>query len=193
MIPYQTDKVNNAICFFAKEHKKRTRKFLDQTSLYKYLAFLDYETFEERGKPALGLIYRAMPRGPVPDEIYNARHSLKTNCFEFVMRKDEYSSIEKFYIIALGEPDMDYFSEYEKDKMKRIVEIFADSSVRASHRSDASHERIKAWKKTWDKNKNSLIDYSLTFDENPKTKNPENLSFAEDCFLTFEALAKLGA
>ena len=37
----------------------------------------------------------------------------------------------------------------------------------------------------------NLLD--LTFDKDPKTKKPEDLSFAEECFLTAEALAKSGA
>ncbi len=193
MIPYQKEKIENAICFFAAEHQKKTRRPLDQTSLYKYLAFLDFETFEETGRPALGLDYIAMQWGPVPIKIYEARRSLKTDCFEFVVKRDEYSAKEKLLVVAHGKPDLDYFSEYEKTKMKRIIEVFADSSIRAGLRSDASHERIKAWKKTWAKKKNSPIDYSLTFDKDPKTKKPEDLSFAEECFLTAEALAKSGA
>lgn len=193
MIPYQKEKIENAICFFAAEHQKKTRRPLDQTSLYKYLAFLDFETCEERGKPTLGLIYKAMQWGPVPIEIYDARRSLKTECFEFVAQKDELSSREKFLVVAHGKPDLDYFSEYEKTKMKHIIEIFADRSIKAGLRSDASHERIKAWKKTWAKKQNSIIDYSLTFDDNLRTKKPEDLSFAEGCFLTSEALAKSGA
>jgi len=193
MIPYQKEKINNAICFLTAEHKKRSRRPLDQTSLYKYLGFLDFETFEETGKPALGLDYKAMQWGPVPIKIYDARHTLRTDCFEFVVQKEEYSPKERIFVVAFGKPDMDYFSEYEKDKMNRIIEIFADSSVKAGLRSDASHERIKAWKRTWDRKKNSLIDYSLTFDDDPRTKKPEDLSFAEECFLTSEALAKLGA
>ncbi|NLT21515.1 MAG: SocA family protein [Syntrophorhabdus sp.] len=193
MIPYQKEKIENAICFFAAVHQKKTGRSLDEASLYKCLAFLDFETFEETGRPALGLDYIAMERGPVPIEIYGARRSLKTECFEFVAQKDELSSREKFLVIAHGKPDLDYFSEYEKTKMKRIIEIFADRSIKAGLRSDASHERIKAWKKTWAKKKNSLIDYSLTFDKDPRTKKPEDLSFAEECFLTAEALAKSGA
>ena len=175
MIPYQKEKIENAICFFAAVHQKKTGRSLDEASLYKCLAFLDFETFEETGRPALGLDYIAMERGPVPIEIYGARRSLKTECFEFVAQKDELSSREKFLVIAHGKPDLDYFSEYEKTTMKRIIEIFADRSIKAGLRSDASHERIKAWKKTWAKKKNSLIDYSLTFDKDPRTKKPEDL------------------
>jgi hypothetical protein len=187
VIPYQTEKIENAICFFAIEHKKKTRRNLDQTSLYKYLGFLDFETFEERGKPALGLKYMAMEKGPVPIEIYGKRNNLKTACFEFLKIADDYGR-DKYVIIAHGKPNMDYFSEYEKKKMGRIIEIFAESSIKAHLRSEASHQKIKAWKKTWDKKKNSLIEYSLSFDSDPATKEPHSLTFAEECYLTSKAL-----
>jgi hypothetical protein len=193
MIPYQKEKIENAICFFAAVHQKKTGRSLDEASLYKCLAFLDFEAFDETGRPALGLDYIAMQWGPVPIKIYEARRSLKTDCFEFVVKRDEYSAKEKFLVIAHGKPDLNYFSEYEKTKMRRIIEIFADRSIKDGLRNDASHERIKAWKKTWAKKQNSIIDYSLTFDDNLRTKKPEDLSFAEGCFLTSEALAKSGA
>ncbi|GAG44260.1 unnamed protein product, partial [marine sediment metagenome] len=41
MIPYKKEKSDNAICFFAFNHKRKTGKYLPQTFLYKYLAFLD--------------------------------------------------------------------------------------------------------------------------------------------------------
>ncbi len=186
MIPYQKEKIENAICFFAAEHQKKTGHPLDEASLYKCLAFLDFEVFEETGRPVLGLDYIAMQWGPVPVRLYEARRSLKTECFEFVVKRDEYSAKEKLLVIAHGKPDLDYFSEYEKSRMKRIIEVFAGPG------GDASHERIKAWKKTWAKKQNSIIDYSLTFDKDPRTKKPEDLSFAEECFLTAEALAKSG-
>lgn len=66
MIPYQKEKIENAICFFAYEHKKATRKFLTQTYLYKYLALFDFKCLEETGKPALGLKYMAMEKEADP-------------------------------------------------------------------------------------------------------------------------------
>lgn len=47
-IPYKDEKLKNAICFFANEHEKLTRKPLSQTFLYKYLAFLDFKSIEHR-------------------------------------------------------------------------------------------------------------------------------------------------
>ena len=48
MIPYQKEKIENAICFFASEHQKKTKHPLYQTFLYKYLAFLDFESLREK-------------------------------------------------------------------------------------------------------------------------------------------------
>ena len=83
MIPYQKEKFENAICFFASEHYKATRKALTQTYLYKYLALLDFRSIETTGKPVLGLEYMAMEKGPVPIKLYRERETIKSDCFEF--------------------------------------------------------------------------------------------------------------
>ena len=188
MIPYQKEKIENAICFFAKEHYKKTKKHLDMTSLFKYLAFFDFETFEKRGRPALGLKYLAMERGPVPIELYSNRAKLHSDCFAFVSTGTNEKGNELYLIQPKGTPNLDYFSPSEVKEMERIIEIYADSSIKSSHRSDASHERITAWKKTWTKKHNSLIDYVLTFDKDPAEKSESDLTFAEECYLTSRAL-----
>jgi len=88
MIPYQKEKIENAICFFAHEHMKKTRQSLYQTFLYKYLAFLDFEILKETGRPCLGLSYMAMEHGPVPMEIYGKLHEWKSSCFTFTEEQD---------------------------------------------------------------------------------------------------------
>ncbi len=185
MIPYQKEKIENAICYFASEHYKATRKPLTQTYLYKYLALLDFRTLETTGKPALGLEYMAMEKGPVPIKLYRERESIKSNCFEF--RKAEGTA---YQVLAKGVPDLDYFSESEMKEMKRLIEIYADGFVKASHMSEASHQEIKAWKKTYKKKPNSMIDYDLAFNDDLYTKPPELLTFAEECYLTYKALKK---
>jgi hypothetical protein len=82
-MPYQMEKIENAICFFAKEHQKKARKPLYQTFLYKYLAFLDFISLRETGQPALGLRYLAMEKGPVPIEIYDKKESYSTPLWPF--------------------------------------------------------------------------------------------------------------
>jgi len=183
MIVYQKEKIMNAVCFFASEHTKRTKKPLFQTFLYKYLAFLDFESLSDTGHSALGLKYKAMGRGPVPLEIYDNRKGLKTECFEFKELEDE-----KFIIIPTGRPNLEYFSSYEIQKMCRLIEIFADVFVRASDISEASHESIRAWKETWKKNKNGIIDYDDQFPEDLKHKDEKRLTPPEEHYLIYRSL-----
>jgi hypothetical protein len=183
MIAYQKEKIENAIAFFAARHKKATRKPLSQTFLYKYLAFLDFTSLEETGRPVLGLQYRAMERGPVPVEIYAKRQELKTSFFEF-----RNTDGTQFVVLPKKDPNLDYFSKYEIDLMERLIEIFADAFVRTGDISEASHQEIKAWKKAWDRQPNSIIDYDLTFTNGFFSKPEEQLTLAEETYLIYKGI-----
>jgi uncharacterized phage-associated protein len=183
VIAYQKEKIENAICFFASKHAERTRKALTQTFLYKYLAFLDFKSIEETGQPALGLKYVAMAKGPVPIEIYSKRKNLKTECFEF--REVEEN---KFIVIAKGRPNLEFFSAYEIKKMQQFVEIYADTFVKTSDISEASHQDIKAWRKAYKKKENSIIEYELQFEEDIQHKDTKELKPAEENFLIYKSI-----
>jgi len=183
MIAYREEKIKNAICYFAAEHAKRTKKPLHQTFLYKYLAFLDFESLSDTGQPVLGLKYKAMERGPVPIEIYNKRKGLKTDCFEFKELEDD-----KFIIMPKGHPSLEYFSSYEIQKMSRLIEIFADVFVKASDISEASHEDIRAWKETWRREKNGIIDYDDQFPGDITYKGEKELTPSEEHYLIYKSL-----
>lgn len=183
MIPYQTQKIENAICFFSSEHKKKTRKFLYQTFLYKYLAFLDFESLKETGRPVLGLKYKAMEKGPVPIDIYDKRADYQTSLFVF--QKDLENRI---MVLPKKKPDLRFFSYYEIALMVKLVEIFADKFVPTQLISNASHEEILAWKRTWKDHPNAMIDYRLTFSGDVLEKNDEELSYPEENYLIYQAL-----
>jgi len=183
VIAYQKEKIENAICFFASRHIERTKKPLTQTFLYKYLAFLDFKSLEETGHPALGLKYLAMGKGPVPIEIYSKRKTLKTECFEF--REVEEN---RFIIVAKGRPNLEFFSPYEIKKMQQLIEIYADTFVKTSDISEASHQDIKAWRKAYKRKENSPIEYELQFDDGLERKNPRDLTPAEEKFLIFRSI-----
>lgn len=187
MIAYQKEKIENAICFFAYKHKKKTKKLLYQTFLYKYLAFLDFKSLEETGQPALGLKYMAMEKGPVPIELYEKRDHLKTQCFSFKQISD------KQYIVVPGKkkPNLDFFSPYEIKKMNELIEIFADKFVQTKQASEASHQDIKAWVRAYNKKPNSIIYYSLQFDKDIFATSEENLTLPEETYLTYGALESM--
>jgi uncharacterized phage-associated protein len=181
MIPYRKEKIQNAIVFFAREHRKKTRKPLYQTYLYKYLAFLDFISLREIGRPALELIYKAMQRGPVPIEIYKERAD--TSLYKFV--ENELGKI----IVTNNKPDMDYFSSYEIKLMYRLIEIYATSWMTADDMSDASHEDIAAWRRTYYQNPNTTIDYILEFADDLLSKRENELTYPEEVYLTYRAIA----
>ncbi|MRR17782.1 MAG: DUF4065 domain-containing protein [Deltaproteobacteria bacterium] len=183
MIAYQKEKIENSICFFASEHIKQTKQPLHQTFLYKYLAFLDFKILKETGRPCLGLSYKAMEHGPVPMEIYGKLHEFKSPCFTYTDGQEN-----KITIQPKGKPNLDYFSQKEIKQMQRLIEIFAQKYVKAGLISDASHQDIIAWKKTWNKCRNGMIDYSAEFDDNLFKKKEEELSYPEESFLIYRAL-----
>ncbi|MEA1947234.1 MAG: Panacea domain-containing protein [Thermodesulfobacteriota bacterium] len=181
MIPYKDEKIQNAIAFFAHNHKKKARRYLYQTYLYKYLAFLDFSSLKEQGFPVLGLTYRAMKRGPVPIEIYSTKEDTKK--YKFI--KDELG----VFIIAKEKPNLNYFSPYEIELMERLIEIYAVQWVLTDTMSEASHEAILAWRRTYIGNPNGIIDYSLEFEGDVLSKKQEELTYQEEVFLINKALA----
>jgi hypothetical protein len=183
MKPYQQEKIDNAICYFAKEHKNKTHRNLTQTQLYKYLALLDFEAFEKRGRPVLGLEYKAKKRGPVPPALYDNRSNLRTKCYAFLKIGQTGAGQDRYDIIAHGVPNLDYFSKKEMNEMQRLIDIYADVFVTAGDMSDASHERIRVWRETWRTNPNGMIDYKLTFEKDPYLKKDSELTFADECYL----------
>ncbi len=187
---FARQRLENAILYFAKEYKKRSRRPLPQTGLYKFLSLLDFKMLRCNGKPAFDLEYIAMDHGPVPTELYNNRESIKTNLFSFK------SLNEKEYIIIPKEnakPDLNYFTDEELSEMQRLVTVFSSPAYRTiGFMSDESHKTIKAWVKARDRRPNSIMQYADEFEdvfEKPETE----LTPEEDRFLTFESFKRIKA
>ncbi|GMO44430.1 MAG: hypothetical protein Pg6C_06290 [Treponemataceae bacterium] len=68
--------------------------------------------------------------------------------------------------------------------MSNLIEIFARQWVGASEMSDASHQAIKAWKKTFSRNPNAAIDPIDEFDRDIMTVPEETLQTEELKYLT---------
>lgn len=158
MIPYRKEKIDNAICFFATKHRDRFGHNPSQMSIYKYLAFFEFQAIERYGEPPLGLVYKAMRMGPVPVEIYNKEiHGEKYSFDSYYKNLPRGEKIECYTVEARGEPDLDYFSEDEQALMDEVVRTYGGP---AEVMSKKSHE-IRAWKKAAI---NSLIRYEDMFD-----------------------------
>lgn len=186
MIAYKTEKLNNAICYFASEVYKRRSQFLPQTLLYKLLSYLDFTSIEKLGVPALELKYRAYQNGPVPVDIYKNKEGYETDCFKFEKR-----SKRRIVLISKKEADLDYFSEFEIETMNDLLNkyIGKENSMKEiiDNICNDSHRDIKAWKVAYDREKNSAMNYSDTFEEIDQ-KDLENLSINEERFLVYRGL-----
>lgn len=190
MLAYKREKIENAICFFASEYIKSTKRNIPQTILYKMLAFLDFNVLKNTSKPSLELEYKAMERGPVPIEIYdNRKIPYETECFKFVQ-----TGPQNFDIEAKKEPDLDYFSDYELKVMKEIILKYAYRKISRKELSklicDDSHNEIKAWEIAWNKKTNSKIEYDYVFDENIFSKPESELSNAEKTYLIYKSFVE---
>ena len=180
---YRKERLENALLFFALEHYKKTKKYPSQTTLYKYLAFFEFRYLDKTGTMPLELTYRAMENGPVPIEVYDKRSqpgafsSVDFEPFDTQKGKDGY------IIKPKGKFNPDYFAEAELEEMRNLIEIFAQQWVGANVMSDASHEAILAWKKTYKNQPNAIIDPIDDFKRDITSVPTESLSSAEERFL----------
>lgn len=179
-------RLENAICFFAREFRRRTGRPLPSMGLWKLLAILDFWGVRELGRPVLGLKYHAWKWGPVPIDLYRSHPISPLFTFE---PKGE----NKFDIVASGNPDMDFFSRVEAERMDALAEIFADPDMSMKLMSEASHDDIMAWRRTWRDNPQGPIDFKFEFPGDIDTKPEEALSPEEESFLCWRGWQKIHA
>ncbi|MGA2106654.1 MAG: hypothetical protein ABSH25_03335 [Syntrophorhabdales bacterium] len=142
-IPDREEKIKNAVCFFAFEHERLARRPLTHTSLYKYLAFLDYASIEETGRPALGLLYLSRVRHPLPIGTFARLARLKKDPFIFLPRGGG-----GYLVKATGEPDVSYFSPLELREMKKLVETYALGGAKVCDAEEKPLNTTGFWKRT---------------------------------------------
>ena len=188
---YRKERIENALLFFAQNHYKKTKKYLSQTFLYKYLAFFEFRYLKAVGNMPLELTYKAMERGPVPVEIYDNRaipNYFSKVIFEpFQMRDGKIGYLVK----PNGKFNPDYFAEAELEEMNKLIEIFAQQWVGTTEMSEASHQDIKSWKKTYSRQPNADIDPIEEFDRDITAVPEETLHTEELKYLMHRKMAEL--
>lgn len=185
MEAYRKERIENAIAYFASEYKKRTKKNIPQTALYKALAFVEFALVEETGRTFLRLSFKAMKNGHVPKEIYTDKKYRESELYSF--KELEKSTV----IVPKKEYDLDYFSPHEIEEMKRVAEIYFSKEYGVDLLSEASHQEIKAWEKAFNDKENRLIKYTTDVFENIRNKSDEELTIQEERILTEEAFLEL--
>lgn len=183
MLAYREERINNTLLFFAKEHFKKTRKYLSQTALYKYLAFFEFLHLKKRGDMPLELNYRAMEHGPVPIEIYDHRYDK-----DFFQKVDFVECLTKsgnsaIIIKPKGMFEPDYFSENELQELNQLIEIFAQSWIDSTIMSDTSHKTLRSWKITYENSPNDFIDPKEEFSRDIERLSDKEITAIEERYL----------
>jgi len=186
MISDREEKIKNAICYFAKEHHKRTNRYMRQTLLYKFFGFLDFESIKNKGKPVLGLTFSAYEKGPVPPEIRAKRDNYETECFSFVDTGGNCINI-----ISKVEADLSYFSKFEIELMNNILDRYSREELSNKEMIDIAivdSHKIKAWQKA----RNRFIKKMKYEDMFPgiERKSEEELTPEEESFLIYDGLKR---
>jgi uncharacterized phage-associated protein len=171
---YEKRYLGSVIAFLAQEHKARTGQPMYQTHLYKYLAFLNKAIIEKLGAPAVPLTFIAMRNGPVPLELYNDRKNLKNQFFRFQPDIDS-GNPEAFIVLAESPPDYTLFSDAEYVTLRRLIQEYATEFSTTNDISEASHEKINAWKAAYQRQPNSRMD-----DADELTDGLENIERLRD-------------
>ncbi|MCL2374840.1 MAG: Panacea domain-containing protein [Treponema sp.] len=193
MLPYRKERIDNAILFFARKHRQKTHKYLSQTFLYKYLAFFEFRYLKKAGDMPLELTYRAMEHGPVPIEIYDNRGN--PGYFSKVVFEPSPMENGKTRYTVKPVPakkfEPDFFAEAELEEMGSLIEIFAQRWVKAAEISEASHQDIKAWKSTYSRSPNAVIDPAEEFGRDISAVSEDMLSTEELKYLMRRKIAGL--
>ena len=191
MLSYRKERIDNSLLFFAQKHYQKTKKYLSQTFLYKYLAFFEFRYLKSTGDMPLELTYKAMDHGPVPMEIYGNKEKpgyFSKVIFEPFITK---SGGNGYLVKPNGKFEPDYFAEAEIQEMKNLIEMFAKQWVGAAEMSEASHQAIKAWKKTYSRQPDAVIDPIDEFDRDILAVPEETLHTEELKYLMRRKMADI--
>ncbi|MCF7936516.1 MAG: SocA family protein [Synergistales bacterium] len=183
MIPFQKEKIGNAVALFARAHARRSGSCPRQTWLYNALALLDFRFLKRYGVPSLGLEYDAVEMGAVPVDLYDERFGLEGVYFRFVPAGAGCLEVRENV-----EPDLDYFSDAELDIVEDIAATYADAPP--DKLIDDLRRELRAWRVAREQaveagKKRIAMDFRDEFDPAIFGKKESQLSPAEARFLCY--------
>lgn len=182
---YSKERLDNLVGLIASEFKAGRGKPLSQTYLWKFLALFEFKVLEKVGYPPLGLKYAAMPKGPVPIDLYEAAKDLAPIC-DTVNVLDGGSSPKGKIRNIEAQPDFEFssefFSDLEIDIIDELLDVFLNPKFVSDDASELSHESIRAWREAWEEAtlnglESSPMSFDATFPE-LETATEEHLSSA---------------
>jgi uncharacterized phage-associated protein len=179
---FYREKLQSAVLLFCKNTNT-----CNTTKLLKLLAFFDFLHFKQTGYPAIGLVYYAWPRGPVPISFYEEIKGGK-------IPKDFIDVLVSFPQEVKDDPDKKgyiyktkprtyinetVFSPRETKIIRWLCDVFRNAT--AAQMTEVSHLHNSPWDTTVKtKGLNEPIDFLLCIDdESPISKKEAEIKLKE--------------
>ncbi len=124
-----------------------------ETVLYKILYFMDFDYYQTHKKKLLGLVYKKLPFGPVPNNLDRKLNEMEGDKKILIFKTEYFGYLQTRYL-PLVKSDTKYFKddiEFIDTKLNKL------SDLSAKEISDKSHKDIP-WLVTADLD---IIDYDL--------------------------------
>jgi putative zinc finger/helix-turn-helix YgiT family protein len=134
------EKVANLLLYFLANCNP---EYNDKLKLKKMMFYTDFLNYKKTGRSISGISYRAIPYGPVPSnyDFIFAHFIEKEEIFEPVFYKVNNSKVTESYL-PLKDSDLSVFSTEELNTIKKVVDLFTNTS--SWEMVDLSHKE-RAW------------------------------------------------
>lgn len=156
--------------------------------MLKLIYLIDEDSVRKRGLPITWLTYKAWAKGPVAEDVFNAKD---TNVFDSFVKIIE-SADGKIRFIPTIQSDMTEFSKVEKGIIDDIISRFGNKS--SDELTDMTHMQDSLWSKV-------VRDNDIRFDKEHRTSDivvkleelldPEGLATYNDAKESMEFQAAL--
>lgn len=167
IVSHDREKMLHALIYFI-----GATKHAHTLKLFKLLNFLDFEHFRQTGFTVTGLEYSALPKGPVPMELWRElKNGVRADFAKAITVVVEKDSVTDEVARRDLKPRVGFnpklFSKRELAIMDRLVEFFHDT--KGDDMSEFSHYRKMPWRKVFKngEGENKSIPFELAFESDP--------------------------
>jgi uncharacterized phage-associated protein len=171
------EKLLNAIVYFlgATNHCHTLK-------LFKLLNFADFEHFRQTGRTIFNLDYRALPKGPVPTQLYDeikqgGNDDLKGAISLFPVKDEITDALLRRDLKPRAKFNKQHFSKRELKIIELVAEFFRD--LKAEDMSEFSHRKGEPWRAVFGsrgEGSGNVISPELSLNSEPLIKDVPTIS-----------------
>lgn len=183
LLDFAREKLFNAIAYFV-THTNGCYK----TKLFKLLYLLDFQHYQETGRPVTGLDYYAWPKGPVPRALYQELDNPSADLSQrFTVAKKKTGSWNAL-VVQPNFPFNDMiFSKRELRIMENLAREFHDAT--ANRMVEETHLENRPWHTVYQEqgNRQAIIPYSLAIRASERREMEELIQDRQEFLAEFGA------